>query len=87
MLKSSNKRVVLKVLKPGVEDVLATDMSFVYLVSRYVCVCVCVWCGRCTRHRHVIRVSSQQVRVCVCVCVCVCVVWKMYSQQTCHSCI
>ena len=27
--------MVIKVLKPGVEDVLTTDMSFVYLVSRY----------------------------------------------------
>ena len=35
VLKGSRKNVVIKVLKPGVEDVLTTDMSFVYLVSRY----------------------------------------------------
>ncbi|GFH21519.1 ABC1 domain-containing protein, partial [Haematococcus lacustris] len=34
-LKSSNKQVVIKVLKPGVEDILSTDMSFVYLMSKY----------------------------------------------------
>jgi aarF domain-containing kinase len=28
-------QVVLKVLKPGVEDTLTADMSFVYLMSRY----------------------------------------------------
>jgi hypothetical protein len=35
ILKASNKEVVLKVLKPGVEDTLTTDLNFVYLVSRY----------------------------------------------------
>eukprot|EP00955_Chlamydomonas_euryale_P074595 362077-Chlamydomonas_euryale.AAC.4 len=35
VLKASGKGVVLKVLKPGVEDILATDMSAVYLMSRY----------------------------------------------------
>ena len=35
VLRNSNKTVVLKVLKPGVEDVLTTDLSFVYLFSRY----------------------------------------------------
>ena len=27
--------MVIKVLKPGVEDVLATDLDFLYLASRY----------------------------------------------------
>lgn len=35
MLKGSNKQVVIKVLKPGVEDVLSTDLSFIYLASRF----------------------------------------------------
>uniref|UniRef100_A0A7S0X116 ABC1 atypical kinase-like domain-containing protein n=1 Tax=Chlamydomonas leiostraca TaxID=1034604 RepID=A0A7S0X116_9CHLO len=35
VLKGSNKDVVIKVLKPGVEDVLTADMSAVYLLSRY----------------------------------------------------
>ncbi|MEW5308611.1 MAG: hypothetical protein WDW38_000556 [Sanguina aurantia] len=35
VLKGSNKDVVIKVLKPGVEDVLNTDMAAVYLASRY----------------------------------------------------
>ncbi|GLI63614.1 hypothetical protein VaNZ11_006625 [Volvox africanus] len=35
VLRDSNKQVVIKVLKPGVEDVLNADMSFVYLMSRY----------------------------------------------------
>ena len=34
MLRESGKEVVLKVLKPGVEDVLATDLDFLYLASR-----------------------------------------------------
>jgi aarF domain-containing kinase len=34
ILKNSRKEVVLKVLKPGVEDVLETDLAFVYLASR-----------------------------------------------------
>lgn len=34
MLKDSGKEVVVKVLKPGVEDVLATDLDFLYLASR-----------------------------------------------------
>lgn len=29
-LKDSNKEVVIKVLKPGVEDVLVADLSFIY---------------------------------------------------------
>eukprot|EP00210_Caulerpa_lentillifera_P006213 g5936.t1 len=33
-LKSSNKEVVIKVLKPGVESVLKTDLDFLYLASR-----------------------------------------------------
>ncbi|GLC36376.1 hypothetical protein PLESTF_000329900 [Pleodorina starrii] len=35
VLKESNKQVVIKVLKPGVEDVLTADLSLVYLMSRY----------------------------------------------------
>lgn len=35
VLKGSNKQVVVKVLKPGVEDTLTADLSFVYLCSRY----------------------------------------------------
>lgn len=34
MLRGSNKEVVIKVLKPGVEDILSTDLSFLYLASR-----------------------------------------------------
>ncbi len=34
MLRDSGKEVVVKVLKPGVEDVLATDLDFLYLASR-----------------------------------------------------
>jgi aarF domain-containing kinase len=35
ILKNSNKEVVIKVLKPGVEDVLQTDLNFIYLMTRY----------------------------------------------------
>eukprot|EP00195_Chlamydomonas_chlamydogama_P005862 CAMPEP_0202905000 /NCGR_PEP_ID=MMETSP1392-20130828/32052_1 /ASSEMBLY_ACC=CAM_ASM_000868 /TAXON_ID=225041 /ORGANISM="Chlamydomonas chlamydogama, Strain SAG 11-48b" /LENGTH=446 /DNA_ID=CAMNT_0049592905 /DNA_START=376 /DNA_END=1716 /DNA_ORIENTATION=- len=35
VLKGSRKDVVIKVLKPGVEDTLSTDMNFIYLMSRY----------------------------------------------------
>lgn len=35
VLRDSGKRVVLKVLKPGVEEILSTDMDFLYLLSRY----------------------------------------------------
>jgi len=35
VLRGSNKEVVIKVLKPGVEDILTTDMAFVYLFSRF----------------------------------------------------
>ena len=34
VLRGSNKEVVVKVLKPGVEDILTTDLSFLYLASR-----------------------------------------------------
>ena len=34
VLRDSRKEVVIKVLKPGVEDVLATDLDFLYLASR-----------------------------------------------------
>lgn len=34
VLKGSNKEVVLKVLKPGVSDVLNADLSFLYVASR-----------------------------------------------------
>ena len=34
MLRDSRKEVVIKVLKPGVEDTLATDLDFLYLASR-----------------------------------------------------
>ncbi|CAD7700169.1 unnamed protein product, partial [Ostreobium quekettii] len=34
VLKDSGKRVAVKVLKPGVEDVLTTDLDFLYVVSR-----------------------------------------------------
>ncbi|KAJ3669391.1 hypothetical protein LUZ60_011341 [Juncus effusus] len=33
-LKSSGKEVVIKVLKPGIEDILVADLNFVYVVSR-----------------------------------------------------
>ncbi|KXZ49651.1 hypothetical protein GPECTOR_20g508 [Gonium pectorale] len=35
VLRASGKQVVIKVLKPGVEDVLTADLSFVYLCSRF----------------------------------------------------
>ncbi len=35
VLKESRKNVVIKVLKPATKDVLTTDMSFVYVVSRF----------------------------------------------------
>ncbi|KAL4449557.1 hypothetical protein ABPG77_007201 [Micractinium sp. CCAP 211/92] len=35
VLRGSNKEVVIKVLKPGVEDVLTTDLNFLYLSSRF----------------------------------------------------
>lgn len=34
ILRASNKEVVIKVLKPGVEDVLTTDLSFLYLTVK-----------------------------------------------------
>ena len=34
ILKASNKEVVIKVLKPGVEDILTTDLSFLYLTVK-----------------------------------------------------
>jgi len=34
VLKGSNKEVVLKVLKPGVSDILTADLSFLYVASR-----------------------------------------------------
>lgn len=34
VLRASNKEVVIKVLKPGVEDVLTTDLSFLYLTVK-----------------------------------------------------
>jgi aarF domain-containing kinase len=33
VLRGSNKEIVVKVLKPGVEDVLNTDLSFLYVLS------------------------------------------------------
>eukprot|EP00884_Botryococcus_braunii_P021730 jgi/Botrbrau1/8240/Bobra.0392s0035.1 len=33
VLRDSNKEIVVKVLKPGVEDILSTDLSFIYVVS------------------------------------------------------
>ncbi|ONK61766.1 uncharacterized protein A4U43_C08F33370 [Asparagus officinalis] len=33
-LKSSQQEVVIKVLKPGIEDVLVADLNFVYIVAR-----------------------------------------------------
>lgn len=35
-LKDSNKQVVVKVLKPQVEDVLITDLTALYLMSKYI---------------------------------------------------
>ncbi len=32
--RASNKEVVLKVLKPGVEDIMKSDLSFVYLTMK-----------------------------------------------------
>lgn len=34
MLKGSRKDVVIKVLKPGVEDVLTVDLNMIYIGSR-----------------------------------------------------
>jgi len=34
VLAGSNQQVVVKVLKPGVEDVLTTDLSFIYIAAR-----------------------------------------------------
>eukprot|EP00976_Prorocentrum_cordatum_P115445 1196012-Prorocentrum_minimum.AAC.5 len=34
VLRGSNKEVVLKVLKPGVSDVLTADLSFLYIAAR-----------------------------------------------------
>ena len=34
VLKGSNKEVVIKVLKPGVSDVLNADLSFLYVASK-----------------------------------------------------
>lgn len=33
-LKGSQEDVVIKVLKPGIEDVLVADLNFVYVVAR-----------------------------------------------------
>jgi aarF domain-containing kinase len=33
-LKSSQKDVVIKVLKPGIEDTLVADLNFIYVVAR-----------------------------------------------------
>jgi len=33
-LKNSQQEVVIKVLKPGIEDVLVADLNFVYVVAR-----------------------------------------------------
>ena len=33
---TAGREVVIKVLKPGVEDTLATDLDFLYLASRQV---------------------------------------------------
>ncbi len=34
VLRSSGQEVVIKVLKPGVEDVLVADLNFIYLSAR-----------------------------------------------------
>ena len=34
VLRESNKEVVLKVLKPGVEDVLQTDLNMLHVMSK-----------------------------------------------------
>ena len=34
VLRASNKEVVIKVLKPGVADILNTDLSFLYLTTK-----------------------------------------------------
>lgn len=36
VLRNSNKRVVIKVLKPGVESMLQTDLNFLYIASKVV---------------------------------------------------
>lgn len=33
-LKGSQEDVVIKVLKPGIEDILVADLNFVYIVAR-----------------------------------------------------
>jgi hypothetical protein len=33
-LKNSQKDVVIKVLKPGIEDTLVADLNFIYVVAR-----------------------------------------------------
>ncbi|GAB4822495.1 hypothetical protein N2152v2_009541 [Parachlorella kessleri] len=35
VLRGSNKEVVIKVLKPGVQDVLTTDLNFLYIATRF----------------------------------------------------
>lgn len=36
VLRNSNQRVVIKVLKPGVENILQTDLNFLYLASKII---------------------------------------------------
>ena len=36
MLRNSNKEVVIKVVKPGVEEVLQTDLDFLHVASKVV---------------------------------------------------
>lgn len=33
-LKNSGQDVVIKVLKPGIEDILVADLNFVYIIAR-----------------------------------------------------
>lgn len=35
VLRGSNKEVVIKVLKPGVQDVITTDLNFLYIATRF----------------------------------------------------
>jgi aarF domain-containing kinase len=36
VLRNSNKEVVIKVVKPGVEEVLLTDLNFLYVASKVI---------------------------------------------------
>jgi predicted unusual protein kinase regulating ubiquinone biosynthesis (AarF/ABC1/UbiB family) len=57
VLKGSNKEVVLKVLKPGVSDILTADLSFLY-APLVVFGCACFEGGVCRVHREPLREAN-----------------------------